>query len=59
LELEASRHVVHSDLRGLRSFAEVCRRKHTPLVLYLGDVARKIERCDVLPWQEGLRRIGL
>jgi predicted AAA+ superfamily ATPase len=59
LELKASRHVVKSDLRGLRSFAEVCRRKHTPLVLYLGDVARKIEGCDVLPWREGLRRIGL
>lgn len=59
LELKASRHVVKSDLRGLRSFAEVNRRKHTPLVLYLGDVARKIEGVDVLSWQEGLRQIGL
>jgi predicted AAA+ superfamily ATPase len=32
---------------------------HTPLVFYLGDVARKVEGIDVVPWQEGFRRIGL
>jgi hypothetical protein len=46
-------------LRGLVSFAQVNRRKHTPLVFYLGDVARRIEGIDVVPWQEGLRRLGL
>jgi predicted AAA+ superfamily ATPase len=59
IELKASRHIARSDLRGLRSFAEYFGKKHTPLALYLGSEHRQIEGIDVLPWQEGLRRMGL
>ena len=59
LELKASRNVGASDLRGLRSFAEFAGQKHTPLVLYLGDERRRVEGVDVLPWQQGLRAMGL
>lgn len=58
LELKASRLVTGGDLRGLRSFAEIG-PKHTPLVLYLGDVPRRIDGIEVLPWQDALRRMGL
>lgn len=59
LELKASRHIVKTDLRGLRSFAEIAGKRHTPLVLYLGSLPRAVEGIEVLPWQEGLRRMGL
>ena len=58
VELKASRHVAAGDLRGLRAFAALGAR-HQPLVLYLGAEARTIGGVDVLPWQDGLRRIGL
>jgi uncharacterized protein len=59
LELKASRHVARGDLRGLRSFGEYFGTKHTPLALYLGAERRQIDGIDVLPWQDGLRQMGL
>jgi len=59
LELKASRQVSASDLRGLRSFAEYYGRRHTPLVLYLAETPRRIDGVDILPWQDGLRAMGL
>lgn len=59
LEIKASRNVGTSDLRGLRSFADYVGKKHTAVVLYLGDTRRRIEGIDVLPWQDGLRAMGL
>ncbi len=59
LELKASRHVAKTDLRGLRSFAEIAGPQHTPLVLCLGSTPRSIDGIDVLPWQVGLRRMDL
>ena len=59
LELKASRHVTSGDLRGLRSFAAAHGTRHHPLVLYLGEDPRAIDGVDVLPWQQGLRAMGL
>jgi uncharacterized protein len=59
LELKASRQVNRTDLRGLRSFAEFFGKKHVPAVLYLGTERRRVDGIDVLPWQEGLRDMGL
>lgn len=59
IELKASRTVGTSDLRGLRSFADLFGTKHTPLVLYLGTARRRIGGVDILPWQEGLQAMGL
>ncbi len=59
VELKASRHVNKADLRGLRSFAEYHGNQHTPLILYLGSSARHLDGIDVLPWQQGLQRMGL
>jgi predicted AAA+ superfamily ATPase len=59
LELKALRNVGASDLRGLRSFADYVGKKHGAIVLYLGDQRRRIEGVDILPWQDGLRTMGL
>ena len=59
LELKASRQVVSGDLRGLRAFADAHGKRHHPLVLYLGEDPRRLDGIDVLPWQHGLRTMGL
>lgn len=58
LELKASRHVARTDLRGLRSFADMG-APHTPLVLYCGERRRVVDGVEVLPWQQAFRRMGL
>ncbi len=59
LELKASRQVGRTDLRGLRAFADYVGTAHTPLVLCWADAPRRIDGIDVLPWQDGLRAMGL
>ncbi len=59
LELKASSNVGTSDLRGLRAFADFYGKAHTPMVLYLGDVRKRVAGVDVVPWQEGLREMRL
>lgn len=59
IEVKASRAIRPQDLGGLKSFAGYVGKKHRPLVFYLGEVSKKIEGIDILPWQEGLRAIGL
>ncbi len=59
LEVKASRNVGANDLRGLRAFAGFYGKAHTPMVLYLGDIRRQVDGIDVLPWQEGLRQMGI
>ena len=59
IESKASRNVGRSDLRGLDSFAEYYGKPHRSMVFYLGAERRKMGRVEVLPWQDGLREIGL
>jgi len=59
IELKASSNVSAEDLRGLRSFADYVGKRHHPRVWYLGRERRKVAGVDVLPWQEGLRELGL
>lgn len=59
VEVKASRNVGSSDLRGLRAFADWYGKPHVAMVLYLGQIRRRIEGVYVLPWQEGLREMGI
>ena len=59
IELKASRNVAPVALRGLRAFADFHGKRHQALVLYMGDEARQIDGIDVLPWQQGLKTMGL
>ncbi|MFZ5471826.1 MAG: ATP-binding protein [Myxococcota bacterium] len=59
IELKASHTVAGSDLTGLRRFADYYGRKHKPRLWYLGTERRRVGGIDVLPWQEGLRELGL
>jgi predicted AAA+ superfamily ATPase len=57
IECKASRNVGQSDLRGLTSFAEIAKRKHRPIVAYMGTTPRLIAGVDVLPWQQVLTEL--
>lgn len=59
IETKASRNVGANDLRGFASFAEYYRKPHRAVVFYLGSERRRIASVEILPWQEGLREIGL
>ncbi len=58
IEIQASRNVGASDLRGLRAFGELFGKRHRAAVLYLGSTRRRIDGVEILPWQEGLREMG-
>lgn len=49
IELKASRRVGKGDLRGLKSFATFFGKRHTPLVVYLGDQPARMEGVEILP----------
>lgn len=57
IECKASRNVGRGDLRGFASFAEIARRKHRPVVAYLGTTPRSVAGIDVLPWQRVLAEL--
>ena len=59
IELKAGHNVGPADLRGLKRFADYHGSGHIPIIMYLGDVVRQIDGVDILPWQQGLRRMGL
>lgn len=59
VEAKASHNVGVGDLRGLRAFADYCDKPQVSMVLYMGNVRRRMAGTDVLPWQEGSREIGI
>ncbi len=59
IELKASRTVATSDLTGLARFADYLGKPHRARVWTMGDERRKVGGVDVLPWQQGLRELGL
>jgi predicted AAA+ superfamily ATPase len=58
IEVNASRTVAASDLRGLDRFADYFGKAHRPMVWYLGQEPRRMGRVEILPWQQGLRAVG-
>jgi len=59
IESKASRNIGKNDLRGLASFAEYFGKPHRAMLFYLGTERRKIGPVEILPWQMGLKEIGL
>ncbi len=59
IEIKASANVGHADLRGLESFSEYYGKKHQSMIFYPGSHPRKLKNVDILPWQEGIKELGL
>ncbi len=59
IELKASRNISQGDLHGFKRFSDYFGKKHRQMILYLGDTRKKISHIDILPWQDGFRKLGL
>lgn len=59
IEVKASSTVGRSDLRGLQSFAEYCRRPHRAVVVYLGQHRKRMDDVAIVPWQSFLRELDV
>jgi predicted AAA+ superfamily ATPase len=58
LEVKASRNVSAGDLRGLKSFGDFCGKRHTAMVLYLGEGEQLIDGVRVLPVAAAIAALG-
>lgn len=59
IEVKHSKNIGPSDLKGLSNFTKSSLIKCNPMIFYTGNIERKIENIFVLPWQKGMREIGL
>ena len=57
IETKASRNVGPADLRGFRSFGDVCRRKFVSMVVTPGGVEKEVRGVRVAPIDAALRTI--
>ena len=58
VEVKASRNVSTNDLRGLKSFAGFYGKRHTAMVLFLGERDQLIDGVHVLPLTKGIGELG-
>lgn len=59
IEVKSSDHLEASDVSALNSFKSYYKQKHSAFIFHLGTKRRKLDGVWCLPWQEGLREIGL
>lgn len=59
VEVKASKNTGTADLRGLKNFSDYYGKKHRSFIFYLGDHKKRIEDIEIMPWQEGIRALGL
>jgi predicted AAA+ superfamily ATPase len=59
IEAKASKNIGPRDLSGISSFASFYGKKFVPIVAHLGNVAKKVEGVEILPWADALKAIGL
>ena len=59
IEAKASKNIGQRDLSGLASFSSFYKKKFSPIVAYLGDVPKKIDGVEILPWTKVFEAIGI
>ncbi len=59
VEVKASPHLNHFDLRGFKSFKEYAGKNHTSYIVYFGTVKKLVESVHIFPWQDFLKELGL
>lgn len=59
IEVKAARHISRVDSRGFRSFEDYLGKRARSMIFYAGKDKKEIDGIRILPWQEGLREIGL
>ena len=58
VEVKASHNVGKSDLRGMASFSELYPKPHRKVILYSGNLRRRIDDVEIFPWAEWLEEMG-
>lgn len=59
IEVKTSEHVSSSDLLGLKYFDETIQVKKNLFVFHFGRKEQKLKNIWILPWQKGLKEMGL
>lgn len=59
IEVKHSDELHSSDVKALKSLANYYKKKYTPYIFHMGKEKRKIDGIWCLPWQQGLKEIGL
>ena len=59
IEVKSNKNISTIDTRGFESFEKFVAKKCERIVLYPGDVSKQINGVSVLPWQAGLKYMGL
>jgi predicted AAA+ superfamily ATPase len=59
IEVKSSDNIHSADLYSVHAFKKSYAKKHACFIFHMGDKRKKIENIWCLPWQEGLKEIGL
>jgi predicted AAA+ superfamily ATPase len=59
IEVKSNKNLTGIDLRGFESFQKFYGKKCEKLVFYRGNVEKELNGVKVLPWQYGLKYLGL
>lgn len=59
IEIKSAERLYSVDQRGFESFASYYKKPFHRIVLYRGEVSKDADGVLILPWQEGLRHLGL
>lgn len=57
IEVKASKNIGVSDLRGFKSFSNFYSNSHQKVIVYLGNLLKKIDNVCIYPWQEFLKEL--
>ena len=58
IEVKATKRIAAHDLRGLKSFSAFYGRKHTPIIVYMGERELSMEGVEILPLAKAMTKIG-
>lgn len=58
IEIKASQNIGTNDLNGLKSFAEISKNKPNKMIIYLGNLSRKIEDVSILPLNQAMKLLA-
>jgi hypothetical protein len=58
VEVKAGKKIVSGDLRGLKSFAAFYGKRHTPVVVCLGEQPARLDGVEILPLEMALAMLA-
>ncbi|MFZ4405465.1 MAG: ATP-binding protein [Pseudobdellovibrionaceae bacterium] len=59
IEVKSTDHIGSEDIKSLKMFSSYYKKKYTPYLFHMGLAVKKIDGIWCLPWQQGMKEIGL